>query len=121
MTMTQEEKRALLAREVMGWHEGTTYEGWHRWYDRHGKRRSCKSRPFHPDELRDQLAEVEAALTGEQKEAYGGWIVKHMRAVLGDILFAQHCHDLGLVCWFTRSLPPAVCVDAIAEMPKGGK
>ena len=95
--MTQEEKRALIATEVMGW---TLHRDGKWWVDQHGSDR-IEVGNFRPDELRDQLAEVEAALTEEQRTAY-------FKIMTKDI---KRCS-----WWDCRTAPPAVCVDALVEM-----
>ena len=113
--MTQEEKRALIATEVMGAKRKAklrmyvdpasgahTYDEWV-WLFPDGTEVGIND--YRPDELRDQLAEVEAALTEEQRWEY----VDRLDDRFGS-------KDYYNVVWDVRTAPPADCVDAIVEM-----
>ena len=118
--MTQEEKRALIATEVMGWRVGDFGTSWLDkddvlmcWRREQGQPHTAT--PFwKPDELRDQLAEVEAALSEEQHDLYSRWLHRWADKQVSGYQYYG-------ICWLIRTAPPADCVDAIVEMLGGDR
>ena len=119
--MTQDEKRALIATQVMGWHVETPpygpssidETGGDVWVDCGGNHR-CWVGDYRPDEFRDQLAQVEAALREEQQKVYLNIIIANTGCRIGTGLSTWGA-------WQLRTAPPAVCVDAMVEILEGEK
>ena len=117
-----EKKAAFLAERVMGW-ELETKEcecalGWEdvtHWRGAHLPAQLGLLRPqyWRPHKNRDQLAEVLAALTEEQRDKYMERLTDHISGQLGPLPGPSE-YECELE-WGIHTAAPAVCVDALIE------
>lgn len=110
--MTQEEKRAILAERVMGWHKRPAPYSikqpsvW--WFDKdHNTAVLVKN--YRPDELRDQLAGVEGKIAQKGRgDEYASVLARKM-GICPTAFWRRRC-------FLIRTAPPTDCVDALVEM-----